>query len=106
MFNTMYSDSRLLNIHYFVHLAQTCPSLCLVSSVQVAQCIPALQSILKATDQRNTSAMENHLSVFCVSTCSALKPVHPHEHCELHFQVGVATAAAGDCSTALMGNRK
>lgn len=50
--------------------------------------------------------MENHPSVNCISTYTALKCVHPRECCELHLQAGVAAAAAGDCATALRSEKK
>lgn len=45
------------------------------------------------------------ITLLC-SVYPLVQPLQPRDPCELHFQAGVATAAAGDCATALMSERK
>lgn len=62
--------------------------------------------------KEHLSAMEDHGTSLpwkvslLYSLYPLVQPLHPREPCELHFQAGVATAAAGDCATALMNERK
>lgn len=93
--HTMYSDSRLLNIYGFLSPCIDLPFPVFISPQYRWANTHLLCKAFWKLQTRGTP-LPWKITLLC-SVYPLVQPLHPREPCELHFQAGVATAAAGLC---------